>query len=355
MKRALRNLSMLLSFALLVGCGGEIEPGRTTASPPRVKGLKLVTVGVTALAGSQAFVGTLESGDRALLTAQIDGRVGRLMVREGDVVRSGELLLSIEQSTASARLAEAEGGERAAAARMELAEQTYRRYEQLRQAEAVTPHEFDQIAAERESARQARQSAQALVAQARTGVAHTRIVAPYAGRVAQRLVESGSTVQPGTPLLALDREGDWQARLDLPESWLAKVKLGDALLVEIPALGRTLSGRVKEIVPAADPHSRSFVVKVGLAEQNGLSAGLFVRAARRLDLAETLLAPASAVTERGQLTGVYVVEQGILHYRLVKIGRRIGEQLEILSGLTPGETVVSEGVTRAVNGAQVEN
>lgn len=354
MKNYLPIVVTIVFVLTLAACGGEIAPGRSAepAGEP-LAGLTFATVEPRLITGREAFVGTVESSDRGELSAQINGRVGRILVREGDAVQAGALLLTIEQSAAEERLAEAEGGERAAAAQLDLAEKTLERYRQLRAGGAISQQEYDRVAAEREAAAQQLAALTAQVGQARTSLSYTRVTAPYAGRVVQRRVEVGSTVLPGTPLLAIDRDGERQARLEVPESWLGRIKPGETMSVEIPALRRTFAGTVREVIPAADPHSRSATVKVALVDAAGVSAGLFVRAARPGDGEETLLIPAAAVSERGQLSGVFVVESQRLRYRLVTIGRQLGNEVEILSGLDRGEKIVVSGVNRAVNGAAV--
>ncbi len=358
----------LLALLLLAACGGDIEPGRTEAQAPTVQGLTLAKLAPTPLAGGEAYVGTVESPDRGVLAARIGGRVASLAAAEGDTVKAGELLVTLADNTAAdqarqaeAGLAGARGASAAAEARLNLAQSTFARYQKLLAGEAVTPQEFDRVAAELEMARKGFEAAQAAVNgaaaardAAQTAQGYTRVSAPYAGRVARRLVEEGSTVMPGTPLLVLDREGGWRVRADLPEALSGKVAPGDRFSVELPALGRTLNGTVAEVLPAADPKSRSFQIKLVLENGEGLSSGLFARVRAAGGDQVALLVPAATVVTRGQLTAVYVVEEGLLRYRLVKLGRRVGEQVEILSGLREGETLVVEGAARAKSGARVE-
>ena len=349
------NFIVVLITLLLAACGSRIEPGQTEAVRQSITGLKFEQVAVQNVPGQDLFIGTIESSDRGILAARIDGRVGRMAVKIGDAVRAGQLLLTIEQNTVDYRLAEAQGSREAAAARLDLSEKTYQRYEKLAKAEAVTPQELDRVTAEREQARQNWQAASAGVAQARTGVAYNRVTAPYAGKIAEQLVESGSTVMPGTPLLVIERSGIPQARIAVPESLVGQMAPGEKLAIEIPALQRTITGSVTEIQPASDPATRSFAVKLSLPNDAGLTPGLFLRAKRQAAATgSALLIPLSALVQRGQLTGVYVVEAKILHFRLVKIGPRLGDKVEILSGLSAGETIVSGEVQRARSGARVE-
>lgn len=353
MKKTIKLLSILITF-LLVACGNKIEPGETQAERQSITGLPLTVIATQAVSGQDLFIGSTESADRGVLAARIDGRVGRLAVKVGEPVKAGQLLLTIEQNTVNDRLAEAQGGRDAAAARLDLAEKTYQRYAQLARAEAVTPQELDRVAAEREQARQNLQASSAGVAQARTGAAYNRLTAPYAGTIADQLVKSGSTVMPGTPLLVIERNGTPQARIAVPEALVGQIALGETMQMEIPALQRTISGSVSEIQPVSDPATRSFSVKLSLPADAALTPGLFVRAKRPAATGSALLVPMSALVHRGQLTGVYVVEAQILHFRLIKTGARLGDQVEILSGLSAGETIVSGDVQRARSGARVE-
>lgn len=353
MKKTIKFLVLLMTL-LLAACGDKIEPGQTAAERQSITGLHLEKVAAQNVPGQDLFIGTIESSDRGILAARIDGRVGRLAVQVGDPVKVGQLLLNIEQNTVNDRLAESQGSREAAAARLDLAEKTYRRYAKLAQAEAVTPLEMDRVTAEREQARQHLQAASAGVAQARTGAGYNRVTAPYAGIIAEKLVESCSTVMPGTPLLVIERNGIPQARISIPESLVGQMVLGEKLEIEIPALQRTISGTVTEIQPASDPATRSFTVKLSLPSDAGLTPGLFLRAQRQAATGSALLIPLSALVQRGQLTGVYVVEANILRFRLVKIGPRLGDKVEILSGLSAGETIVSGDVQKARSGARVE-
>jgi len=359
---------LLPAVLILSGCGGDIEPGTTPAAVPVIKDLPLVTVAASPLPGTDVFVGTVESPDRGILSARIAGRVARGAVRAGDAVKQGDLLVLIAENEAGDRLreaeaalAEAKGHQASAEARMDLAEKTFRRYQKLFANEAVTPQEMDRVTAEKEMALQGLASARAAMQRAQGArdaallvSSHSKVLAPYEARVVMKSVEEGSTVMPGTPLLTLDRQGPWRVRAEVPESFSGRIAPDDRINVEIPALSKALVGTVSEIEPAADPRSRTFQIKIELGSDASLSAGLFARIATSFEKRETILIPSSALVTRGQLTGVYVVTERTLHYRLVKTGRLVGDQVEILSGLKTGETIVASGVERARNGARVE-
>jgi len=363
------RFSLFFSILLaLAACGGDIEPGSRSGDHPIIGGLKIAEIGASSLPFSTAYTGTVESRNRGILAARTDGRVTRIAVREGEQVQAGDLLLTIADNQAADRLREAEAALSgamnrlaAAEARARLAQSTYERYQRLFANEAVTPQEMDRVTAEGEEARQQVAAAKAAVAgaesgrnAARTALAYSRVTAPYAGRVVRTQVEEGSTVQPGSPLLVLDRSGGLQVSAALPEARAGQVAVGDQVHVEVPALGQSFPGAVAEVQSAADPRSRTFAIKVDLPATAQVPPGLFARVVFAGSEEPMLLLPASAIIERGQLTGVYLVQDGILHYRLVKTGRQIAEQFEILSGLRPGDRVVVEGTERARSGARVE-
>ncbi len=364
----IRLTLVLLSLLALTACGGEIEPGSRSGEAPLIAGLKVAEIGASTLPTRSAYVGTVQSRDRGVLAARIDGRVTRIAVREGEQVHSGDLLLTIADNQAADRLREAEAalaGTKnqlaAAEARAQLAQKTFERYQRLFTNEAVTPQEMDQVTAEIAQARQQVSAAEAAIAgaesarnAARTALAYSRVTAPYAARVARKEVEEGSTVQPGTSLLVLDRSGGVRVSAEIPEAKAGQVAAGDPVQVEIPALDRSFPGTISEVQAAADPRSRTFEIKIDLPADAAVPPGLFARVVFAGKEEPALLLPVAAVVERGQLTGVYLVRDGILRYRLIKTGRQIDGKLQILSGLAAGDKVVIEGVERARSGARVE-
>ncbi len=367
LKRLLQAI-LLAALVFPTGCGEKIEPGRTSESAPVAQGITLAAVEEVPVGETLILVGTVESSDRSLLAARIDGRVLSIRVREGEQVEANQMLLEIADNTAGARLREAQGavgearqGLAAAEARLALAEQTWRRYRQLFDNRAVTPQEMDRVDAERELARRGREGAasslgraEAALSAARTAADYNAVRAPYAARVARRLVDEGVTVLPGTPLLELDRAGLRQVRAAVPETFVGRLAVGDLVAVEVPALEQTFKARIAELQPAADPASRTFLIKAVPEPAVDLEPGLFARVRLASEPRPALLVPVAAIAERGQLTGVFVLEGELLTWRLVRTGRRVGERVEILAGLHSGERIVIDGVDRARDGARVE-
>ena len=362
--------SLLICVLLLLqGCDEKIDPGRVSEADEKQVPVTLLTLQPSLMGTEEEFVGTVESRDRAVLTARSSGLVARLEVREGARVSKDQRLLEISDNAAAEQLRAAEAAIRvverhAATARVNLtlAEQTEERYRQLLTAEAVTPQEYDQIKAELNRSRQQLAAAEAELerGQAERDIVHrtnsyNHVTAPFSGQVVTVQVKQGSTVSPGTPLLVIDRADVRQARIKLPERLLGEMTVGTTLNLNVPALQLELSGDVSQIQGGSDPGNRSFDVIVDMPGADDLPTGLFVRARRPLPAEELLLIPETAIAMRGQLTGVFKEQQGKLSFRLVRLGRRFGDHLEVLSGLQAGDRVVKEDVTRALDGVRAEN
>ncbi|MDD2582847.1 MAG: efflux RND transporter periplasmic adaptor subunit, partial [Desulfuromonadaceae bacterium] len=289
--------------------------------------------------------------------------------REGDLVRKGQLVaqLDAQENQASAGVAtaaidEARRGLEEAQSRKKLADMTFSRYQNLFNEQAISRQEFDVRQTEKEVAAQGVARANSRLKQAQEGAraattmsGYTRIVAPISGVIVSKQADLGATVFPGQPLMTIEDEGSYQLELAIPESIASRVKPGSPLQVTLDSIGEPFAARIAEIVPAADPGSRTFIAKVAL-NQKGLKSGMFGRGSISLGtMVNGITVPKQAVINRGALTLVWTVDKGnISHMRLVKVGREIGERVEILSGLTEGDRVIVAGALKITEGARVE-
>ena len=370
MKTGLPLASMVLAMSLMsAGCSKQHETRQKEAATVVVKGVVVETVKPVAVPETLELAGTVRARTSAVVSARIPGTVSVLRVREGDRVAKGQLLIQLDArenaataAVAAAGIDEAKRGLDEALARKQLADTTFERYRNLFKEQAVTRQEFDTRQTEKEVAFQGVARAEARLKQAREGskaasamADYTRIIAPISGVVTAKQADLGATVFPAQPLLTIEDEGSYQLDLAVPESLGPRVKPGASVQVTLDTLNASFTGRVAEVVPAADPGSRTFTAKVNLSG-SGLKSGMFGRGA--IDLGSrvnSLLVPAKAVTERGSLTYLWVIDTAnIAHLRLVKTGKTVGEKLEILSGLSGDERVVTGGVEKVSEGAKVE-
>jgi RND family efflux transporter MFP subunit len=180
------------------------------------------------------------------------------------------------------------------------------------------------------------------------------VLAPFAGVVTVKSVDMGSLALPGTPLLTIEREGAYRLESPVEESRLAAIRVGQPVSVTLDSVDRTLEARVSEIVPTVDAASRTYTVKIDLPALPALRSGVFGRAAFQLGSRPLLAIPVGAVTERGQLQSVFVADNGVARTRLVTVGQKVKDRVEVLSGLTAGEKVILPVPRGLSDGARVE-
>jgi RND family efflux transporter MFP subunit len=159
---------------------------------------------------------------------------------------------------------------------------------------------------------------------------------------------------PQTPLLSMDDDSLYQLVSQVPERLAAKLTRGIRVMVRLDSLNTTLPATIVEIVPSADPSSRTLTVKANLPHAAGVQSGLFGRLALSIGTETAIMAPASAVLDRNGLTGVYVVDEaGTAQFTLVTLGKRSGERVQILSGLQDGQHIVTSPVDHITAGQRI--
>ncbi|MGO9058250.1 MAG: efflux RND transporter periplasmic adaptor subunit, partial [Candidatus Binataceae bacterium] len=179
---------------------------------------------------------------------------------------------------------------------------------------------------------------------ARAGFAYATVRSPVQGVVVERLIEPGDMAMPGNPLVRLYDQDALRVELLVPEDFARSIATGTALDVQVDATGGVYHTQVGEIVPAADPSSRSFLVRAALPSGQHLRPGMFARASFASGSETTLTLPRDAVRDIGQLQTVRVVSGHMVETRMVSLGRGFGDRVEVLAGLHPGERVVLDGV-----------
>ena len=331
----------LLMLALLgAGCGKHDAKSISTLPDLPSASVRVLTVEAKTHVATEEVVGTVRPKLRASIGAKVSGRIERMLVTQGQRVKAGELLAQLDSRENQSRLDQA-------LAQRDQTESDFKRLTILVGQNAVTRQEFD--------ATQARQLiAKAAVTQAETMLGYSQIEAPFDGVITHKLADVGDIAVPGRPLLELEDPTAMRLEADVPESLLGRIQTGAKMLVRLPALEREMSGTVSEIAPAADPNSRTFLVKLELPTAPDLRAGLFGRVAVPVAERSVLRVPSSAVVLRGQLEMLFVVNGGKAQLRLVKTGRRVGNEIELLSGLASGESVVVEGAASLTDGQPIE-
>jgi RND family efflux transporter MFP subunit len=362
-----RSVALALVLAVsfvLGGCKGKVEPGVSEVKRQRVSGVRIETIRPTEVDKYYETSGTVISKSVSVISSRIMGTVTSLKVKEGDKVRAGQLLLTLDdrdirQKVKAAREGheEAKKGLEAAKENRNLVDITYRRYKNLYDEKALTGQELDQIETKKKVARIDLERAEANVRRAEAGLREAevyqgfgRVTAPTAGIVTGRKTDVGSMAVPGTPLMNIEDNSSYRIEIKGNETLSGRITKGMEADVFIGALDRRFMGKVVEVVPSVDPASRSFLVKIALKGE-GLRNGFYGRVSIPVGKKKVLLVSGSAVVKRGELTGLYTVgRDNVMSYTLIRVGKVYGDRVEVLSGLTPDERVVVEGVDKAVDG-----
>ena len=360
-------LAVVLSGGLS-GCFNERQ--LTPTAPETIRNVAVQSVQRADVPDLLESAGTVRAMETTQLASQMMGNIVELRVHEGDRVQRGQVLAVIDDAQpraaverAISAVSAAEQEVAASDSDLTLAQSTLNRYQNLYDKKSVSPQEFDEVKARyqaalarRDGTRAGQAQAQAALALAHTSFSYTRVLAPFDGVVTERKADPGTLASPGVPLFTVEGLGRYRLEATVNENDLRYVRMGEQVTVVVDVLENAeLKGKVVQIVPAVDPGSRSFLVKIELPADVRLRSGLFGRAQFSRGERSSLLIPQSAVVERGQLQGVYVLDlNGIASLRYVTLGKKSGTQAEVLAGLQESERLVTKPGDLDLNGKRIE-
>lgn len=325
---------------LIAACGSSPRsvPSGPEAGPP----LASVVVVPVRTPAERRLDGIVEAIDHATVAAQTSGRVAAINFDVGDYVPANAVIVRLRATEQHAGLAAAEATLREAQARASEAQTRYRRVSDMYERQVVPKATYDQAAADRDAAVARLGAARATVVSATQGVAYTEIRAPYPGVVTQRLVQVGETVAPGTPLMSGVSLQRLRVGVEIPQSIVDPVR---TLLKGAVYLGeRRIEATQVTVFPVASTPSNTFRAWLDLPENTpGLYPGMFVKVGFVIGERERLLVPESAIVRRSEVTAVYLVHpDGSTSLQQVRLGDPFADQVEVLSGLVPGDRVATD-------------
>lgn len=304
--------------------------------------------------------GQLEAVKSSDISTRVMGYIQHIYPKVGDQVQAGQLLVTIGQQDIEAKKAQAQAAYSEAVAARDLAQKDYERFKELKARGSATDKELENLSLQYASAKSRTEAARQLINEANAALDYVNVKAPFSGVVTRKLLDEGSIANPGMPILTLEQAGDFQVRFTVPESDVHKISKGAALEVYIKSIGRTLSATVSEISPSSRYSGGQYAVKAQLngKETSGLYAGMFANVTLSVKKENTngcsLLVPSSSLVIRDQLTGVFLVRGGKAFLRWIRLGKRSGDQVEVLSGLDGNERIVVNPRTDLYNGATVK-
>lgn len=367
MKKAQIIIVFIVSFLAMTGCKGR-EITSAEIKRREINGVGIEEVKPVSVDEYYEASGTVRPKTTSIISSRLMGSVVSLKVREGDRVNAGQVLLTIDDSDISQKMAAAEAGYREALKALEAAKQnmslsdvTYRRYKKIYDEKAVSQQEMDQIGTQKkvadieyERVQEAANRAKAGLEEAKIFYGFTKVVSPVSGIVAEKKIAQGSMAVPGAPMLTIEDTSSFSVDAAVDERFSGKFMIGMPVEISMDSIGLKKQGSISEIVPSIDPASRTFLIKAAISG-SGIRSGLYARIKIPSGRKEAILVPKTAIVEKGQLTGVYAVDRkGVVSYRLVKAGKEYKAGVEILSGLSPNESVIVNGAEKAVDGGIVK-
>lgn len=356
--KAFINFAIFLTMLVFTGCGNKDSVKNKDVQ---------ITAPITAKKIAEENLpkyyetsGTVKANIVSKVAPKMLGTVSALYVKSGDYVKANSILAEIKDDDINLQITMARAGYLEAQKGMEVAKQnltlqssTYNRYEKLYQEEAISSQQVDEIKNQYEIAKLAYEQAQFSLdkAQANLNSINTNsvLLAPISGIVTEKNIELGNMLQPGVAVITIEDNRSFLVECNIAESLLPNVNLGSKVNFILDD-GTNVMGEVSEIVPAIDNTSRSFLIKVRLSGEN-LKTGQYGKLMLPIGMSNKLVVPETAIVAKGQLTGVYVIdENNKVWYRLVRTGSKYNNVVEITTGLKSGENVVVDGIDKMVDG-----
>lgn len=299
--------------------------------PPFIP-VNMMKVSETPVSNTVNAVGALIAEDSVVLRPEIDGRIDKLLFKEGQPVKKGSVLVVLDSASQRARVA-------AAQAELKLAESRFKRSEELVAQNFISRQALDEARANLDILRARRQQEQVVLDK-------TVIRAPFDGVAGLRQLSPGASVEQGAELVRLDALGTLKLEVPVPETYLPLVRIGLPITLTVDALpGQVFSGTVHAIDPVVDPVSRNVRVRARIANPKGqLKPGMFARATADLGgKTHAILLPEQVIVPKSDGSYVFLAVDGKAELRKVVLGKREPGRVEIVSGVQVGDTVVLDG------------
>jgi len=300
--------------------------------------------------------GAIEAVLQARVAPEVPGRVVEMRVDAGSRVKAGQVLAVLDDSSIRQEVAAARARLAQAEANLSNARAEWERAQNLFAQKFISESRLDSARTALNAAQAERNAAAAQLARAEAGLAYTQVKAPFDGVVAERFVNQGDMAQPGQPLLLLYQPGALRAVAQVPQERIRQLGQPLAASIEVAGQNEVWQALGVTVLPAVDPRTQTQTVRADLPRNAGdrLVPGTFARLEITASGAERLVVPASAVLRRGELTAVYVQQEGGWRLRQVRLGSSVddGARFLVLAGLVQGDRVALDPVKAGLLAAQ---
>lgn len=302
--------------------------------------------------------GKIQAVSSADLSTRMMGYVKDVHVNVGDRVKKGQLLVSINATDLQAKRAQVNAGITEAKAAFSNAEKDYLRYKNLYLAKSASQKEMDDMTAHFEMAKARLEVANQMKNEINAQFSYTNISAPFSGTITRKTCKIGDMASPGAPLISIEKLGEFEVLAMVPETEISNIKKGMDVAVRVKASNTLISGKVTEVSASSKHTGGQYAVKVTLNKTDtSIRSGMFTTVQIPMETkstTEAVLIPNSILVQKGQLTGIYVISStNTAMLRWIRVGKTIGNNVEVLSGLSQGEFYITSSKGKLYNGVKI--
>ncbi len=331
----------------LSGCSDPV-PTNTTRGKQQTIHAQTSRIEAVQITSTTATTGSVVALESVRVASRLMGYISGIAVAEGQVVSRGQRLFSIDQLDIEGAVEQARLGLKQAEDAMHDAKTDFARFENLYKEEVVSRQQFEKMKLNYDIAVSRAAQAKAGLGTARGQMRYASVASPINGVVIRKLANEGDIAAPGHPVLLVENPSRLQVQTAVTESLYKHIQTGLTVMVELDGMEQSVNAKVASLSPAANPMTHTYTVKLDISAP-GLKSGAFARVLFPTGKHSVLRVPAAAVLQRAGISGLFVVdEHNVAQYRMVRTGKVEDGQVEVLSGLNPGERVVV-GNTQAVN------
>lgn len=357
MKKHIYTIALFSLPFLIIGCGSdEKKIVEDTSAPIAVK------VNTVETNSNNSFItasGKIQAVHSADLSTRMMGFVTKIHVTVGDKVKKGQLLLSINNADLQAKRAQINAGITEAKAAYNNAEKDYNRFKNLFAEHSASQKEMDDMSANFEMATARLEAANQMKNEINAQFTYANITAPFNGIVTSKNIKVGDMANPGIPLISVEAPEEFEVVAMVPENEIALLKNGSAVAVRIKSINKSIKGKVTEVSTSAKNTGGQYLAKVILnTSSENILAGMYATVQFPIDektnTSSMVLIPIDAIITKGQLSGVYTPSQSnTAVLRWLRLGRTYGNTIEVLSGLSAGESYIVSSNGKLFNGVKI--
>jgi RND family efflux transporter MFP subunit len=351
---------VLAGFVLMASCKNEKKIKEEHSIKVQVANIGGSTAGQGYLSAS----GKIEAENSSNISTRMMGTITQIHVKVGQRVGAGQTLVSVNSTDLYAKKAQVEAGIIQARAAFNSAKKDYDRFQSLYKMQSASQKELDDMSTRYEMAKAGLDAANAMKREIESQFSYLNIRAPFSGVVTNTFAKEGDMANPGMPLVSIEGTGNLQVTAMVPENVITAVKQGMPVKVDIKSANKVVNGTVSEVSMSAKNTGGQYLVKIKLpnAADKEILSGMFVQVQfpisaknqNEMQESSSVWIPESALVHQGQLVGVYALgENKTAILRWVRIGKKNSGQVEILSGLSQGETYITSSEESLFNGAKV--